>query len=133
MSVRRRILVIDDEEAIRKSFILAFEDSDYQVDTAESGEKGIEMAKRSEYDLVFLDLKMPGLDGVTTLRQMRRIDEDVPVYIITAFHEEFFGQLKSLQKDGIDFEVFRKPMENDQIVLITDSILKGPKEISYVR
>ena len=133
MSMRRRILVIDDEEAIRKSFVLALEDSEYHVDTAESGEKGVEMARISEYDLVFLDLKMPGLDGVATLRQMRRIDEDVPVYIITAFHQEFFDQLKSLQKDGIDFEVFRKPMEIDQIVLITDGILKGPKEIGYAR
>ena len=133
MSMRRRILVIDDEEAIRKSFVLALEDSEYHVDTAESGEKGVEMALISEYDLVFLDLKMPGLDGVATLRQMRRINEDVPVYIITAFHEEFFDQLKSLQEDGIDFEVFRKPMAIDQIVLITDGILNGPKEIGYAR
>ena len=122
----KRILVIDDEEAIRKAFILALEDTAYQVDTAESGEKGIEMEKEANYDLIFLDLKMPGMNGVETLRELRKMDKDVPIYIITAFYEEFFEELKGVEKDGIDFEVLQKPFNSDQIILTTDSILKGP-------
>ncbi len=121
-----RILVIDDEEAIRKSFVLALEETEYQVDTAESGEKGIEMEKGGKYDLIFLDLKMPGLNGVETLQELRKIDKGVPIYIITAFYEEFFEELKGSEKDGIEFEVLRKPFSGDQILLTAKSILKGP-------
>lgn len=123
----KRILVIDDEEAIRKSFSLALEDTEYQLDTVESGEKGIEKAQDTKYDLIFLDLRMPGLDGVQTLRQLRKIDADVPVYIITAFHSEFVDQLKSADDDGIDFEVLKKPIGSDRIALLTKSVLEGPE------
>ena len=122
----KRILVIDDEEAIRKAFVLALEDTAYQVDTAESGEKGIEMEKEANYDLIFLDLKMPGMNGVETLRELRKMDKDVPIYIITAFYEEFFEELKGVEKDGIDFEVLRKPFRSEQIVLTAKSMLNGP-------
>jgi len=121
----QRILVIDDDESIRKSFSLALEDTGYQVDTVESGEKGIEMRQKNGYDLIFLDLKMPGLNGVETLRELRKIDKDVPVYIVTAFHKEFFGGLKSAGEDGLDFEVVKKPIGSDDIVLVTKSVLEG--------
>jgi len=121
----QRILVIDDDESIRKSFSLALEDTEYQVDTVESGEKGIEMRQKNGYDLIFLDLKMPGLNGVETLRELRKIDKDVPVYIVTAFHKEFFGGLKSAGEDGLDFEVVKKPIGSDDIVLVAKSVLEG--------
>ena len=122
----KRILVIDDDEAIRKSFMLALEDTVYEVDTAESGEKGIEMEQKSKYDLVFLDLKMPGLNGVETLRGLRKIDKDVPVYIVTAFFKEFFEGLKSAEEDGIDFQVLKKPIGAEDIVLVAKGVLEGP-------
>lgn len=124
--MRKRILVIDDEASIRKSFALALEDSGYQVDGAESGEAGIEMQKKEPYDLIFLDLKMPGLNGVETLRELRKMDEEVPIYIITAFYGEFMDQLRQAEKDAISFEVMKKPVGADQIVLVVKSILDGP-------
>jgi DNA-binding response OmpR family regulator len=122
----KHVLVIDDDEAIRKSFTLALEDTGYQVETAESGEKGIGKTQNTKYDLIFLDLKMPGLDGVATLREIRKRDKDVPVYIVTAFHNEFFQQLKSAVRDRIDFEILMKPIGGDRIRLITKGILEGP-------
>ena len=119
----KRILVIDDDEAIRKSFALALEDTGYQVDTAESGEKGIEMERKARYQLIFLDLKMPGMNGVETLREIRKIDEDVPIYVITAYHKDFFDQLLNAAEDGINFEVLEKPIGGEQIVSVTKSIL----------
>ena len=121
----KRILVIDDDESIRKSFTLALEDTAYQVDTVESGEKGIEMEQNDRYDLIFLDLKMPGLNGVETLRELRKIDKDVPVYIVTAFHKEFFEGLERAGEDGIDFEIVKKPIGGDDIVLVAESALEG--------
>ncbi len=120
----KRILVIDDDEAIRKSFALALEDTGYQVDTAESGEKGIEMERKAGYQLIFLDLKMPGMNGVETLREIRKIDEVVPIYVITAYHKDFFDQLLNAAEDGINFEVLEKPIGGEQIVSVAKSVLE---------
>jgi len=119
----KRILVIDDDEAVRKSFILALEDTSYHVDIAETGRKGITMQKYACYSLIFLDLKMPGLNGAKTLRELRKVDKTTPVYIVTAFHAEFLSELKSLRQERIDFELLRKPIGLDEIVEITNAVL----------
>lgn len=121
----KQILVIDDDEAIRKSFALALEDTGYRVDTAESGEKGVEMERKTRYKLIFLDLKMPGMNGVETLREIRNIDDNVPVYVITAYHKEFFDQLLNAAEDGINFEVLEKPIGGEQITSVAKSILEA--------
>ena len=123
------ILVIDDEEVVRKSFSLALEDSSYQVETVGSGEEGIERVRANRYDLIFLDLRMPNLDGVATLRQLRAIDLDVPIYIVTAFHAEFFSQLKRAAEDGLRFDVIEKPVGSARISLITRNVLESPQGI----
>ncbi len=122
----KRILVIDDDEAIRKAFLLGLEDTGYHVDTAESGARGIGMHEKWDYDLIFLDLRMPGMDGVTTLRKLKKMDKDTPVYIATAFQGEFLEGLRAAEKDGIDFELLRKPVSADHIVTVTKSVLEGP-------
>ncbi len=109
------ILVIDDEEAIRKSFILALDGTGYNVETVESGEKGIEKAQESNFDLIFLDLRMPGLDGVETLRELWKIGQTVPIYITTAFYDDFIAQLQSATDDGISFYLLKKPADGDEI------------------
>jgi len=121
--MNKQILVIDDDEAIRKSFKLALDEAGYRVDTAESGETGIKRAQQAIYDMIFLDLKMPGLNGVQTLKELRKFHAAVPVYIVTAFHKEFFKDLKILTNDGIEFELLRKPIGSDEILELTDSVL----------
>ena len=81
----------------------------------------------TKYDLVFLNLNMPGLNGVETLRELRARDKNVPVYIQTAFHAAFADQLRQAAKDGMDFEILKKPLGSDQIVSITKGILEGAK------
>ncbi len=122
----KRILVIDDELGVRKSFVLALEDMACIVDTAESGKKGIEMEKADPYHLIFLDLRMPGMNGVETLRALKKVDKTVLVYIVTAFHKEFFTGLKEAMADGIDFELLKKPIGLDQIQMVVKSVLEGP-------
>ena len=109
------ILVIDDEEAIRKSFILALEDTGYRVETAESGEKGMEKARETKFDLIFLDLRMPGLDGVKTLRGLWEMGQTVPIYITTAYYDDFIDRLQSAADDAISFYVLKKPVDIDEI------------------
>ncbi len=119
----KRILIIDDEESIRKAFSLSLEDAGYEADTAADGFKGLEKLKKGHYDMILLDLKMPGMDGVATLREIRKLHKDLPVYIITAFHAEFFEQLQKATKDGIEFELLRKPIDSDDLCAIVDGVI----------
>lgn len=119
----KRILVIDDEETIRKLFVVALKDMPYEVDTANSGEQGIELEQKTKCDLIFLDLKMPGLNGVETLRRLWELDPGVPIYIITAFHKEFLDELGSAAEDGISFKTLYKPFGADEIKLIVRTVL----------
>lgn len=123
----KRILIIDDDKFVRESFMFALEDlGKYSVDAAESGEKGLDMMRNQTYDLVYLDLKMPGMNGVETLFELRKIDATVPVYIVTAFHQEFFQELNEAVEAGIQFEVLKKPIDTDKIVYVTKNILEKP-------
>jgi DNA-binding response OmpR family regulator len=121
----KHVLIIDDDLAIRKSFVLTLEDADCQVDTAESGEEGIDKVSNTEYDLIFLDLKMPGINGVETLIRLRDDGYKMPIYIVTAFHEEFVDQLRVAAENNYEFEVMRKPIESQDLVRITEAILEG--------
>ena len=123
--MKKRILVIDDDLAVRKSFALTLEDTDCQVDTAESGEAGIDKASNTEYDLIFLDLRMPGINGVETLIRLRDSESKAPIYIVTAFHEEFTDQLRIAADEGYEFEVMQKPIESKDLISITEAILEG--------
>lgn len=109
------ILVIDDDPAVRGAFKLILEDDGYVVREAENGLEGIEMVKQSRPDLIFLDLRMPGIDGVETLRRLKAFDPGLNVYIVTAFAAEFMGQLKSAHDEGLSFELASKPLSAAQI------------------
>jgi len=122
----KKILVIDDDASVQKAFLLAMEDTGYQVDTAESGEKGLAMSKKTKYDLFFLDLHMPGINGVETLRELRKMDKNVSIYIVTAFYKMYFEELTKAEEEGISFDVARKPIGGDQIVLVAQGALEGP-------
>ena len=122
----KKIIVIDDESAIRKSFELALEDSGFEVNTASSGKEGLEMLKQGSYDLVFLDLKMPGMNGVETLAELRKRDKEIPVYIVTAFYGEFFDELSTMAEGGTEFEVLNKPVDGDMILTLCKGVLEGP-------
>lgn len=126
----KRILVIDDNESVRKSFTMALESTDYIVDTVSSGEKGIEMVRNNKYDLIYLDLNMPGPDGVETMQTLWESEKDIPFYIITAFHEEYADRLEAAQSEGIKFQLLQKPIDINQILRFTRIIIEGMEENS---
>jgi DNA-binding NtrC family response regulator len=66
---------------------------------------------------------MPGINGVVTLKRIREIDPDVPVYIVTAFHKEFLEQLQEVKEENLKFQLLRKPIGNDEIIEVTTMAL----------
>ena len=122
--MNKHILIIDDDIGIRESLFLVLNDAGYQVDTVESGEQGIEKVKNNNYDLIFLDIKMAGMDGIETLQEIRKIGKKIPVYIITAFQREYFRQLEGAKQDGMDFEVIEKPFDRKRLLSLVKDILE---------
>lgn len=83
----KKILVVDDEEYIRELYRDELAEEGYQVELAEDGQEALGKMTTFRPDLVTLDVKMPGLDGIEVLRRIREKDASVPVLLVTAFGE----------------------------------------------
>jgi len=118
----QKILVIDDDAAVRGSFKLVLGEMGCKVRVAEGGEQGLAMALVERPDLIFLDLKMPGMDGVETMRHLLAMDATLNIYIVTAFSQEFLDDLKRAQAEGMTFQLANKPLSSNQIRHIARSV-----------
>lgn len=82
--MEQRILVVDDELGPRESFRMLLKDR-FEVCTAASGEECLAHIKDQDFALVFLDVRMPGMDGIETLAEVRKLRPELPVVIVTAY------------------------------------------------
>ena len=102
-----RILVIDDEPLVAGVVAEALRTEDNEVVVARSGEEGLRAMEQTPPDAVFLDMMMPGMDGVEVLRRIRGTHPDLPVIILTGWASE--SQLEDLRKLGVT-DVIQKPV-----------------------
>ena len=77
-------LVVDDEPSIRYFLSVGLEDLGFECETAAGGEAALESLSRKEYDLMMLDIRMPGIDGMEVLRRVRRDNKKLPIVILSA-------------------------------------------------
>jgi excisionase family DNA binding protein len=87
-ATRPRVLVVDDEASIRDLLSKTLALAEYDVDVAADGRSALERMRMYPYDLLIADLKMPGMDGLTVIREAKRYKADLPVIIITGFSTE---------------------------------------------
>ena len=87
-ATRPRVLVVDDEASIRDLLSKTLALAEYEVDVAPDGRSALERMRMYAYDLLIADLKMPGMDGLTVIREAKRYKMDLPVIIITGFSTE---------------------------------------------
>lgn len=85
---RARVLVVDDEASIRDLLAKTLALAEYDVETAPDATTALSRVRASEYDLLIADLRMPGMDGLTLIRQVKRIRAELPIVIITGFSSE---------------------------------------------
>lgn len=114
------ILVVDDEEGIRETLSEILEDEGYQVVSASTGEEAINIFKMESPDLVFLDIWLPGMDGIETLREIKNLRKDVPVIMISG-HGTIEIAIKAVQMGACDF--IEKPLSLDRIVVSSSKAL----------
>ena len=108
----QRILLVDDEEGIRKVLSISLADVGYDVHTAESGEKALELFGAIRPPIVLADIKMPGMDGMELLRRIKAIEADTEVIMITG-HGDLDLAIQSLKLEATDF--ITKPVSDDAL------------------
>ena len=109
------VLVADDEEIMREILESLLTREGCRVTLAASGEEALELAKVSSFDIAMVDVMMPGIDGIQTLEELKRIDDDLPVIIITAFGTA--ANTRQAFKRGA-FDFIEKPFKNDDVLLV---------------
>jgi len=107
-----KILVIDDEKATLTMFRLFLDAYGYSVFTAENGAEGLEIFKRERPQIVITDIKMPGVDGLNLMRQMKNIDPAVEVVVITGHGDTDLAK-QALDRDAADF--INKPIHKEAL------------------
>ncbi|RJP26179.1 MAG: response regulator [Candidatus Abyssobacteria bacterium SURF_5] len=118
------ILVVDDEKNIRTTLRQALESAGYRVETAVSGEDALAKLAESSFDLLFLDIKLPGIDGLEVLRRLRAEGKRLPVIIITAYGT-IESAVDAMKMGAVDY--LRKPFAPDQIRDMASTVLSRPE------
>ena len=85
---RPRILIVDDEQTVRDLVAKTLTMADYDVDTAPDGPSALDRLRSADYDLLITDLKMPGMDGLSVIREARQRSAELPIIIITGYSTE---------------------------------------------
>ena len=106
----KKLLLVDDEEGIRKVLGLSLSDSGYTVYTAENGEQALEIFRKETPPIVLTDIKMPGMDGIELLQKIKHENPDTEVIMITG-HGDMELAIKSLKYQAVDFVT--KPINDD--------------------
>lgn len=109
-----KILIIDDERAIRRALREILEFENFQVDEAEHGIEGLEKAKNTLYDIIFCDIKMPQMDGMEVLAGLNEAKVDAPVIMISG-HASIENAVEAIKKGAFDF--IEKPLDLNRILV----------------
>lgn len=115
-----RILVVDDEDRIRRLLRMYLERENYEIEEAENGDEALELALNNEYDLIMLDVMMPGIDGVEVCKQLRE-KKATPIIMLTAKGEEA-NRVQGFEAGVDDYIV--KPFEAERSCSKGKSITK---------
>lgn len=119
------LLVVDDEEAISWSLKKAFERAGYKVSVAPSAEAAFEIAKNQSIDAAILDVRLPGMDGISALAKLRQLTHEAPIIIITA-HGNLSTAVKAVE--GGAFEYLPKPFDlSEALDAVARAIRKNAK------
>lgn len=126
MNRKNKILIVEDEEPIRRGLCDVFVYHGYEVESASTGTEGLERARRGGYDLIILDVMLPGVDGFTICNELRSKDRDQPIIMLTAkSSDEDIIQGLTLGAD----DYIGKPFSVQQLVLRVEAVLRRSQRL----
>jgi two-component system response regulator PilR (NtrC family) len=109
------ILVVDDEEIMREILDALLAREGYRVTLAATGEEGVEQARSKPFDLAIVDVMLPGMGGLAVLDELKKIDDELPVVMITAF-ASVETAIAAMKRGSFDY--ITKPFKNDEVLLV---------------
>lgn len=133
MAAKLRILIVDDEMIVRESFLHWFEKDGHTVATAASGFEALDKIKQTPYEILFVDIKMPGMNGIELLEKVKADYPDTIVIIITAYGS-IESAVKAIKAGASDYLL--KPFKPEQLSLVLEKINQQKKltsEYNYLR
>jgi len=114
-----RILIVDDEKNMRKTLADILRDEAYQVATAGTGEKALELCSKQDFDVVLMDVRMPGMDGVEAFRRIRRHREGVRVLLMSGYD---VNHLKEAALDEGAIAFLSKPLDVQKVIQLIGEV-----------
>lgn len=102
------VLVVDDDEDIRDLFVRIFGKGSYEVRTAESGEEALKIAQNEHFDVIFTDMRMPGMDGLDTFRALKNVQPEARTVILTGYSDE--DRINTALEEGVE-ACLQKPVD----------------------
>jgi two-component system sensor histidine kinase/response regulator len=127
MNGKEKILIIDDDESIQKSCRMVFSRDGYEVESALDGESGLKRYRQDRPDVVLVDLKMPGIDGMEVLRQLRSFEPDCVAIVITGYGT-IQSAVEAMKRGAYDF--LPKPFTPDELRII---VRRGLERRRFIR
>jgi two-component system nitrogen regulation response regulator GlnG len=124
MTSPARILIADDEDSLRWVLEKTLKGAGYDVTGVTDGDSAIRAFQAEPYDLVFLDIRMPGIDGLTALARLREIRGNAPVVVMTA-HGTMDTAIQAMQRGAYDY--IAKPFDLDEVVLLAERALAASR------
>ena len=114
------ILVIDDEEIMREILEALLTREGHQVRLAANAAEGLDLARTMSFDAAIVDMMMPGMDGISALEELKKIDDDLPVIMITAF-ASVENAISAMKRGAFDY--ITKPFKNDEVLVVLRNAL----------
>lgn len=116
-----RILVVDDEMIVREALSNYLREDGYEAIAVESGEEALKKVESERWNILFVDFKMPGMDGLEVLREVKKVTSDLPVIIITAY-ATVDSAVQAMKDGAYDYVV--KPFDPEAIALLVEKVVE---------
>jgi len=121
MSEKPKILIVDDETIMRNSLTKWLEEDDFTPIAVSSGMQALEILEKDEPDVILVDIKMPGMDGITLLKKLKEKHENIPVIMITAY-ATVENAIESMKEGAYDYVM--KPFPPEKISYLLKRIVE---------
>lgn len=119
------IMVVDDEPSVLESFKMILKIKDYEVSTFPEGQSGVDSIEKGKYDIAFVDLKLPGIDGIEVLKRIKQKDADIEVIIVTAYASES-SHANAITLGALEY--LRKPFLMEEIYELVERALRRRRQ-----